>query len=99
MLAILTVQPGGMALRRDGSGSAHAARMSRKGQWHRMTSPEPKICEPGTIPEWARESIARIAREHPDNLSCHLAWGRRDRNRQAAHGRAPAQSAPVRGTA
>ena len=39
-----------------------------------MTSPDPKICDPGTSPEWARESIAHIAREHPDNLSCHLAW-------------------------
>ena len=48
--------------------------MSRKGQWHRMTSPDPKICDPGTSPEWARASIARIAREHPGNLSCHLAW-------------------------
>jgi hypothetical protein len=39
-----------------------------------MTFPDPKLCDPGSVSEWARESIAHIAREHPGNLSCHLAW-------------------------
>jgi hypothetical protein len=41
----------------------------QEGQWHVMTSPDSKICGPGTVPEWARESIARIAREYPENLA------------------------------
>jgi hypothetical protein len=37
-----------------------------------MTSHDSKICDPGTVPEWARESTAQIAREHPENLASHL---------------------------
>jgi hypothetical protein len=37
-----------------------------------MTSCDPKSYDPGTVPEWARESIARIAREHPESLDWHL---------------------------
>jgi hypothetical protein len=39
-----------------------------------MTFPDSRICDLGAVPAWARESIAHIAREHPDSLSCHLAW-------------------------
>lgn len=37
-----------------------------------MASLDSKTYDPGTVPEWARESIARIAREHPENLDWHL---------------------------
>jgi hypothetical protein len=38
------------------------------------TMPDLPAYDPSAFPEWARESIAHIAREHPDYLSCHLAW-------------------------
>ena len=28
--------------------------------------------DPSSVPEWARQSIAQIAREHPESLACQL---------------------------
>src|SRR5215470_3170547 len=38
----------------------------------RMKSSDPVPYDPSALPEWARETIARIAREHPENLAYHL---------------------------
>jgi hypothetical protein len=39
----------------------------------RMTPCESQPYDPSAVPEWARESIAQIAREHPENLAHWLA--------------------------
>jgi hypothetical protein len=38
-----------------------------------MTSRDPQTHDPGAVPEGARETITRIAREHPGNRACRLA--------------------------
>jgi hypothetical protein len=51
---------------------------ARCGQHPRDDRPEgrnPPDCtayDPSAVPEWARETIALIAREHPQDLACHL---------------------------
>jgi hypothetical protein len=37
-----------------------------------MTPRDPETYDPSTVPEWARETIAQIAREHPENLAYNL---------------------------
>jgi hypothetical protein len=37
-----------------------------------MTPRDPEPYDPSTVPQWARETIAQIAREHPENLAYNL---------------------------
>jgi hypothetical protein len=37
-----------------------------------MTPRESQPYDPSAVPEWARETIAQIAREHPEHLAHHL---------------------------
>jgi hypothetical protein len=37
-----------------------------------MTPRDPGTYDPGAVPEWALETIARVAREHPEALEFHL---------------------------
>jgi hypothetical protein len=38
----------------------------------RVKPRDPETYDPSVLPEWARETIAQIAREHPENLAHHL---------------------------
>lgn len=38
----------------------------------RVTRRSSETYDPGAVPEWARATIAHIAREHPENLASHL---------------------------
>ena len=37
-----------------------------------MTTRDPGTYDPGAVPAWARETIGRVAREHPEALAFHL---------------------------